>query len=38
VIVSIQLTAAQADNLRVGAPDGPRLGELRLPYPLREDI
>ena len=38
VIVSIQLTAAQAGDLRVGAPDGPRLSGLRLPYPLREDI
>jgi folate-binding protein YgfZ len=38
VIVSLQLAAAQAGDLRVGAPDGPRLGDLHLPYPLLEDI
>ena len=38
VIVSIQIAAAQDGELRVGAPDGPRLSGLHLPYPLREDI
>ena len=38
VIASIQLAAAQADDLRVGAPDGPRLEGLHLPYPLLENI
>ena len=38
VIASLQLAAVEAGGLRVGAPDGPALTELRLPYPLREDI
>ena len=38
VIASLQLAAAEAGGLRVGAPDGPPLAELHLPYPLREDI
>jgi len=38
VIVSLQLAAAQADDLHAGAPDGSRLGKLHLPYPLLENI
>jgi hypothetical protein len=38
VIVALQLAAAQAGDLRVGAADGPRLGGVHLPYALRDDI
>ena len=38
VIVSLQLAAAEAGDLRVGAADGPALTGLHLPYPLRDDI
>ncbi len=38
VIVSIQLAAAQATDLRVGATDGPALTGLHLPYALLDDI
>jgi folate-binding protein YgfZ len=38
VIVSIQLTAAQASDLHAGAPDGPPLAGLHLPYALLEDV
>jgi hypothetical protein len=38
VIAALQLSAAQAPDLRVGAPDGPVLGGLQLPYALAEDV
>ena len=38
VIVSMQLAAAQARELRVGAVGGPCLSDLHMPYPLLEDI
>lgn len=37
VIVSLQLSARDAD-LRVGAPSGPALRGLQLPYPLLDDL
>ena len=38
VIVSLQVAAAQAQGLQVGAADGVALSLLPLPYPLLEDI
>jgi folate-binding protein YgfZ len=38
VIASIQLQARESATLHIGAPDGPRLGNLHLPYPLLEDV
>ncbi len=38
LIVSLQLAASQATDLRVGATGGPALTDLHLPYPLLEDI
>ncbi|MBP9683458.1 MAG: folate-binding protein YgfZ [Rhodoferax sp.] len=37
-IVSLQISAAQASELHLGSPGGPRLSLLPLPYPLLEDI
>ncbi len=37
-IVSMQTSAAASGRLSAGAPDGPRLQLLALPYPLLEDI
>ena len=37
-IVSLQIAAAQAQGLQVGAPDGVALSLLPLPYALLEDI
>lgn len=37
-IVSMQTSAAASGRLSAGAPDGPRLRLLALPYPLLEDI
>ena len=38
VIVSLQLSAEHAPELRVGAADGPALSGLHLPFALRQDI
>jgi len=38
VIAVIQLQAQASASLHVGAPDGPLLGELHLPYALLEDV
>ena len=38
VIVSLQLSAEHAADLRAGAADGPRVGELHLPFALLQDI
>ncbi|MDR0274429.1 MAG: folate-binding protein [Burkholderiaceae bacterium] len=38
VIASIQLPARASAALCVGTLDGPRLGDLHLPYPLLEDV
>jgi len=37
-IVSLQVSAAQAGDLRAGSADGPGLELLELPYPLLDDI
>jgi folate-binding protein YgfZ len=37
-IVSVQISAAEAGHLRLGAADGPMLALLPLPYPLLYDI
>jgi len=37
-IVSLQISAAEAGALRLGAAEGPALSLLPLPYPLRDDI
>jgi hypothetical protein len=38
VIVSLQLAAQDGRGLHAGAADGPALGALHMPYPLRDDI
>jgi folate-binding protein YgfZ len=38
VIASIQLQARERGNLHIGAPDGPPLVDLHLPYALLEDV
>jgi hypothetical protein len=38
VIVSLQLAAQDGRDLHAGAADGPALGALHMPYPLRDDI
>ena len=38
VIVSLQLAAQHCGDLCVGSINGPRLGDLHLPYPLLEDV
>ena len=38
VIVSLQLSAEHAADLRVGAADGPKLAHLHLPFALLQDI
>jgi hypothetical protein len=36
LVATLQIAAAQSDDVRIGSPDGPAINLLPLPYPLRD--